>query len=242
MRIGGLQKLTVQDFPGKVACIIFTKGCNFRCPFCHNGDLVREELIQGKSALPEGPSVTDVGQIMAFLRKRAGLLDGVCISGGEPLLQPGLEAFLRGIKDLGYAVKLDTNGSFPERLQGLAESGLVDYVAMDIKNAPDRYAETAGLEKADPASVRQSVSFLLRRPVPYEFRTTVVKEYHTLKDLQEIAQWIQGADLYYLQGFQDGDAVLQKGLHGYTQEELLEFAQVLQADLPTIKVRGYNKI
>lgn len=233
MRIGGLQKLTIQDFPGKVACIVFTEGCNFRCPFCHNGD-----LVLGAAALSYGPAAMDAEQVVAFLRKRAGLLDGVCVSGGEPLLQPGLEDFLCGVKDLGYAVKLDTNGSFPERLRSLAQAGLVDYVAMDIKNAPERYAETVGLPALDLAPIRESADFLLRGQIPYEFRTTVVKEYHTLEDLQGIARWIQGAELYFLQGFQDGDEVLQKGLHGYSQAELAEFARILRETLPTVKARG----
>ena len=229
MRIGGIQKLTVQDYPGKVACIVFTEGCNFRCPFCHNGDLV----LPGR--LPDGLEYAD---LLAFLTKRAGLLDGLVISGGEPLMQPDAERLARDAKALGYAVKLDTNGSFPDRLLYFIEEGLVDYVAMDVKNAPSRYAETVGLPSFDLRPINRSVSLLLENRVPYEFRTTVVKEFHDLKDLLELARWIQGAEKYFLQGFEDAESVIQKGLTAYSQAELDGFAETLRPILPTVSVRG----
>lgn len=162
MEIQGLQKMTLLDYPGKVACTVFLGGCDLRCPFCHNG-----ELVEG-----ETPAALDSGELTAFLKKRQGLLDGVCVTGGEPLLRPELEELLSQIKELGFPVKLDTNGSHPDRLRRLTEAGLVDYVAMDVKNSPERYGETAGRSGLDLAPFRESVSFLLSGAVDYEFRTT----------------------------------------------------------------------
>ena len=168
MEIQGLQKMTLLDYPGKVACTVFLGGCDLRCPFCHNG-----ELVEG-----ETPAALDDGELTAFLKKRQGLLDGVCVTGGEPLLRPELEGLLGRIKELGFPVKLDTNGSHPDRLRRLTEAGLLDYVAMDIKNSPERYGETVGRSGLDLAPFRESVSFLLSGAVDYEFRTTVVRELH----------------------------------------------------------------
>lgn len=207
MRIAGLQKLTLLDFPGKTAATVFTPGCNFRCPFCHNGDLVVGAQVgeaftdalhceptpnvahhSGSSAFPE----MSVSEVLGFLDKRQGLLDGVCITGGEPLLQSGLADFCAQIRERGFAVKLDTNGSFPDRLRVLIEAGLVDYVAMDIKNTPARYAETVGIERFDVEAVRASIEILREKRVPFEFRTTVVRELHTPNDLRDLASWIAG--------------------------------------------------
>ena len=171
MRIAGLQKLTLLDFPGKTAATVFTPGCNFRCPFCHNAALVTGEAERDGAAADS--SALSIDELFAFLGKRQGLLDGVCITGGEPLLQPELADFCARIKGAGFAVKLDTNGSFPDRLRELVESELVDYVALDVKNAPERYAETVGVPGFDLAPVAASVDYLLANAVPYEFRTTV---------------------------------------------------------------------
>ena len=171
MRIAGLQKLTLLDFPGKTAATVFTPGCNFRCPFCHNADLVTGEA--GRDGAAADSSALSIDELFAFLGKRQGLLDGVCITGGEPLLQPGIDAFCARVHELGFAVQLDTNGSFPDRLRELVESELVDYVALDVKNAPERYAETVGVPGFDLAPVAASVDYLLASAVPYEFRTTV---------------------------------------------------------------------
>lgn len=229
MKLAGLQKLTLLDFPGKMACTIFTSGCNLRCPFCHNADLV----------LPTAePTLLSVEEILRFLRKRVSILEGVCITGGEPLLQRDLADLLRPIKELGFLVKLDTNGCFPDRLQTLVSQGLVDYVAMDIKNSPEHYPATVGRPDMDLAPIRESVSFLLQDVVPYEFRTTVVKEFHQLEDFRSIGEWIAGAKQYYLQGFLDSGALLQDGLSGYSKEEMESFASLLRQTIPLVEIRG----
>ena len=185
MRIAGLQKLTLLDFPGKTAATVFTPGCNFRCPFCHNADLVTGEA--GRDGAAADSSALSIDELFAFLGKRQGLLDGVCITGGEPLLQSGIDEFCTRVHELGFAVKLDTNGSFPGRLRALVEEGLVDYVATDVKNAPERYAETVGVPAFDLAPVQESLDFLRSGAVPYEVRTTVVRELHTADDLRALA-------------------------------------------------------
>ena len=187
MRIAGLQKLTLLDFPGKTAATVFTPGCNFRCPFCHNADLVTGEA--GRDGAAADSSALSIDELFAFLGKRQGLLDGVCITGGEPLLQSGIDEFCTRVHELGFAVKLDTNGSFPGRLRALVEEGLVDYVATDVKNAPERYAETVGVPAFDLAPVQESLDFLRSGAVPYEVRTTVVRELHTADDLRALAAY-----------------------------------------------------
>lgn len=230
MNIQGLQKLTLLDYPGHVACTLFTGGCNFLCPFCHNGDLV---LSPGQN------SAWDLDAIFSFLQKRAGILDGVCVSGGEPLLQPDLPELLARIRGLGLSVKLDTNGSFPERLRRLAEQGLVDYVAMDIKNSPERYRETAGLPAGyDLATIQESAAWLLRGTVPYEFRTTVVREYHRPQDIVSIAKWIGGADRWFLQSFVSSEHVIESGLHAYSPSEMETFAERARPLAPSVQLRG----
>ena len=231
MLISGLQKLTLLDYPGKVACTVFTGGCNFRCPFCHNSALVLpEQLSQG----------CDAQEILAFLKKRVGVLDGVAVTGGEPLLHPELADFLKEIKAMGFLVKLDTNGSFPERLIALAEAGLVDRVAMDVKNAPALYAKTAGLpEDYDLTGVTRSKDFLLSGAVDYEFRTTVVKGLHTAESLTEAARWIEGAKEYYLQQYRDSGAILAgAGLAAFDAGEMEALAEAVRPIVPTVQVRG----
>ena len=203
MRISGLQKLTLLDFPGHTACTVFTGGCNYRCPFCHNAELVLRPEEQ-----PEIPEA----EFFTLLEKRRGLLDGVAVTGGEPTLQPDLPEFLRRIRDLGYAVKLDTNGTRPDLLKRLMQEGLVQYVAMDIKNSPARYAETAGIADPQLERIRESAAFLMAGTVPYEFRTTVVQELHRPEDLTEIGRWLQGAERYFLQGFTDSGDLILEGL------------------------------
>ena len=182
MIIKGFQKLTLLDFPGKTACTVFTGGCNFKCPFCHNALLVTE--------MDEDEFTEE--EIFAHLKKRRNVLDGVAVTGGEPLLQKDIERFLYEIKELGYSVKLDTNGSFPEKLKGILELGLVDYVAMDIKNSKELYSETTGVKNFDLKPVEESVELLKNGVVDYEFRTTVTGNFHTLESMEELAQWIQG--------------------------------------------------
>lgn len=227
MQIHGLQKMTLLDFPGKVACTVFLGGCNFRCPFCHNG-----ELLDGRF-----PPLMEDEELLAFLKKRQGLLDGVCITGGEPLLRPELTDLLSRIKDLGYAVKLDTNGSFPAALSDIIDRGLADYVAMDIKNSPQRYSETAG-RVVDLTAVKESVSLLLEGKIDYEFRTTVVAQLHDEESFHGIGQWIGGARRYFLQCYTHRDTVLRSGLSAPTEQQLMEYADIARKYIQDVGLRG----
>lgn len=229
MVIQGLQRLTLLDFPGKVACTVFLAGCNFRCPFCHNASLV-VDTYKNKE-IPEE-------EFFAFLNKRKGILDGVCVTGGEPLLQSGIEEFLERIKSLGFLVKLDTNGSFPDKLIRIAELKLVDYVAMDIKNSQESYGKTIGIEDYDISKVHKSVNYLLRGNVPYEFRTTVVREFHQRSDFESIGRWIRGASRYYLQQFVDSGDVIREGLHGYNKDIMNQALDVVKKSVQTAQLRG----
>lgn len=229
MKIAGLQKLTLLDYPGKVACSMFTPGCNYRCPFCHNAALVLPERPRGE---------IHGGDVLAFLRKRVGMLDGVCVSGGEPLLQAGLTDFLREVKALGYAVKLDTNGSNPALLGLLIDEGLLDYAAMDIKNTLAKYAETAGVPGMDLNAVVQSAELLMRERIPFEFRTTLVREFHTLEDVLEIGRWLQGATRYFLQHFVDSGDLLSSGLHPVPEDEMRVMADSLRPYIKEVELRG----
>lgn len=228
----GLQKMTLLDFPGKVACTVFSSGCNFRCPFCHNAGLVLPDADRSM--------LMDQAEILAFLRKRQGLLDGVCLTGGEPLLFEENLAFMREIKALGYAVKLDTNGAFPERLKQAVTEGLADYVAMDIKNAPEAYAETAGL-RVDMERIRESVDFLLSGAVPYEFRTTVVLPYHTEERMETIGKWIAGTEKYFIQQYK-GENVDLLGdpatMHPAEKAQLEMFLAIVRKYVPGAELRG----
>ena len=229
MQIHGFQKMTLLDFPGKVAATVFTGGCNFRCPFCHNA-----LLVENLAAAP----VFDEEEVLAHLAKKAGLLDGVAITGGEPMLQKDLPAFLEKLRGMGYAVKLDTNGSFPDRLKDVVKAGLVDYVAVDIKNRPEKYAETVGVKDFDLAPVRETVDFLLTGAVDYEFRTTVVRQFHTVSDIEAAAEWIRGARRYFLQNFVDSGNLLCPGLTGVEAEEMRRMAAAAGKILPAVALRG----
>lgn len=229
MRIDGLQKMTLLDFPGKVACTVFTGGCNFRCPFCHNALLVTK--------LPEKPDYTE-DEILSFLEKRVGLLDGVAITGGEPLLNPDIGDFIRKIRDMGYAVKLDTNGSFPERLKAIVGEGLVDYVAMDIKNRREKYAETVGLKNLDLSKIEESIDFLKSGAVDYEFRTTVVEQFHTVEDIRAAAEWISGAKRYFLQNFVDSGELICEEVCGVDKETMLKMKSAAADFVPQTEIRG----
>lgn len=232
--IAGLQKMTLLDFPGKVACTVFLQGCNFRCPFCHNSD-----LLDGKS-----PELMDMQEFLAFLEKRKGLLDAVCVSGGEPTLHPELETLLTGIKQLGFGVKLDTNGSRPEVLKRLVQNGLVDYVAMDVKNSPSRYGQTVGIPAMRLQAVEESLRFLLSGQVDYELRTTVVEEFHDSASITEMGQWLAGLcppekpRKLFLQQFTDRESVLRSGLHAPTEAQLTQYAALLAPYVGESAVRG----
>ncbi|MGN1346817.1 MAG: anaerobic ribonucleoside-triphosphate reductase activating protein [Eubacteriales bacterium] len=214
MTFAGIQKLTLLDYPGKTACTLFTRGCGLRCPFCHNARLVRPG---GDASL----SFVSNADVLAFLKKRIGLLDGVCVSGGEPLLHTKeLRDFLPAVREMGFSVKLDTNGTDPHALAGLLRDGLVDYVAMDVKNAFPYYAETAGLPEFDVSPVRESIDLLRNGTVDYEFRTTVVREFHTVRRIRELAESIRGAKRYFLQKFRDSGELLENGLSAVSEEEM----------------------
>ena len=227
MHIGGFQKMTMLDFPGKVACTVFTHACNLRCPFCHNAALVVGEYTPVSEE-----------EILAYLAKRRGILDGVCITGGEPLLQKDIRAFIERVRALGLAVKLDTNGTYPDKLRELIDAGLLDYVAMDVKNSPARYAETVGLPTLDLAPIEESVRILKENRVPYEFRTTVVRELHTAEDMKEIGAWLAGADRYFLQQFTDSGALLGEGYTAHDPDTLKTFADIVSPYIPTVATRG----
>ncbi len=229
MNIQGLQKLTLLDYPGKMACTIFTAGCNLRCPFCHNSRLVIN---------PEKQSEYSEDEIFAFLKKRAGILDGVAITGGEPLLQSDIEDFIRKVRDLGYSVKLDTNGTFPEKLRDLVEKGLVDYVAMDIKNSPELYAQTVGITGYDISKIKESISFLLEGKVDYEFRTTVVREFHSVFGMNGLGEMIKGAKRHYLQGFIDSGELIGFGMSAVPRDEMERMKKIMLQYVDECEIRG----
>ena len=229
MTINGLQKLTLLDFPGKVACTVFTAGCNMRCPFCHNASLVRGEA----------PPVMETEEFYAFLKKRTGILEGVAITGGEPLIQPGIGDFAKRVNELGFAVKLDTNGTQPEKLRAMIDEGLLDYVAMDIKNSREKYKETAGISgDALISRVSDSIEILLSCGIEYEFRTTVTRELHTPDDIADAAKWISGAERYYLQQFRDSGELLVGGFTSPTKEEMEKMADAARPFVKTVALRG----
>ena len=234
MKITGLQKMTLLDFPGRIACTVFLQGCNFRCPFCHNSDLLG----------PEGMTEISVEELLAFLKKRKGMLDGVCITGGEPTVQRDLPDLLRAIKALGYPVKLDTNGTNPAMLKALAGEGLVDYVAMDIKNSKEKYGLTAGISGLSMDKIEESMGFLLEGTVDYEFRTTVVRELHEEKDFQNMASWIlslssgKRAKRLFLQKFTDRDSVLCPGYTAPEKGEMENFLAFVSRCAESAQIRG----
>lgn len=228
MIIHGLQKMTLLDFPGQVACTVFLGGCEFRCPFCHNADLLDMSA----------PGIMDDDELLEFLKKRKGLLDGVAFTGGEPLLRKDLPELLARVRDIGYQIKVDTNGDHPNLLKEIVQAGLADYIAMDVKNSPARYAETIGWETFDTAPVDESIQFLLSGQVMYEFRTTVVKQFHDEASFEAIAQWIDGADRYELQGFVDRDTVPFAGLEACSREEMEHFADIVRPHVKTVELRG----
>ncbi len=227
MKLGGLQKLTLLDYPGHIACTLFTSGCNFRCPFCHNSSLV---VDGGEEGLSED-------EFFKFLSKREGVLDGVAITGGEPLLQSDIVSFIKRIKEMGFKVKLDTNGSFPERLSELIDGGLVDYVAMDVKNSPGKYALTSGSDTAFEKA-KESIAILLQGRVEYEFRTTAVSGFHEKSDFEGIGKLIRGADKYFIQCFEDSGDILSGGLSAPRMDELEEFLNAVKEYVPNTLLRG----
>jgi pyruvate formate lyase activating enzyme len=228
MRIGGLQKVSLLDFPGKIAATVFLSGCNMRCPFCHNAPLV----------LPGGntdPGMTEQ-ELLDFLQTRRGKLDGVCVTGGEPTLHKDLPLLLQKIKDMGFQIKLDTNGTNPEMLSALLDREILDYVAMDIKNSPEKYSITCGGDHLE--TVKKSAAILMNSKVEYEFRTTVVQQLHTPEDLEKIGQWLTGAKRYYIQQFVDSGHLIGQGLSALSPAEMEILRQAALTYIPTTALRG----
>lgn len=229
MRICGLQKLSMVDYPGKLAATVFTGGCELRCPFCHNASLVVRA-----AQTPEIP----LEEVLAFLRSRRGLLDGVVLSGGEPLLHPDAPDFLAAVRDLGFAVKLDTNGCHPEALAKILDRGLADYVAMDVKNAPEAYPETVGVPDFDLAPVRESARILMEGPGDFEFRTTAVRGLHTPERIRAIGQWLEGAPRYYIQNFVDSGDLVGAGCQGLDPGEMEALKEAASPWFQEVQLRG----
>lgn len=232
MHIKGLQKLTLLDYPERLAATVFTGGCNLRCPFCHNASLVLENIEEIKEE-----------EVLCFLKKRKGILEGVCITGGEPLLQNDLEDFIKEVKNLGYKVKLDTNGSLPEKLYSILSKNLVDYVAMDIKNSPEKYMSTCGIKVDDPikfySPFKKSMEILMKSSVDFEFRTTVVNELHTLSDIEKIGKEIAGAPAWHLQCFKDsGDLILKDTFTSPEREILVKMREKALEYVKKCDIRG----
>lgn len=231
MQIHGFNKTTLLDYPKHLAATIFLGNCNFRCPFCHNASLVLDPGCQ--PVIPEE-------EVLTYLRKRKNILEGVCITGGEPTLHGDLPDFLEQIKEIGLKIKLDTNGNNPTMLHNLIQRRLLDYAAMDIKNQKDKYPETIGIKDFDIANIEHSISILLSSNIAYEFRTTVVKEFHTDSDFVAIGQWIQGAEAYYLQGFQDSGDLIDSNLSPYQKKDLERFKSLAAPYVKLIDIRGLD--
>jgi len=228
MNIVGINKLTLLDYPGLTACTLFTGGCNFRCPFCHNASLVLDNSL---------PRIEEK-EIFDFLEKRKNVLQGVCITGGEPTLNFDLDLFIEKIKKIGYKVKLDTNGNKPEVISHLLSNKLIDYIAMDIKNSLDKYAETVGIKNFNTFNIEKSAEILLSAKIDYEFRTTVVKEFHTEEDFKKIGTWLSGGKAYYLQQFVDSGKLIGDNINAYNKEKLQEFLQILKPFFSISGIRG----
>jgi len=231
MQIFGLQKVAMVDYPGKVAATVFTGGCNLRCPFCHNALLV--------TRLSETPELPEE-EILTFLNARKGLLDGVVLSGGEPLMQPGIAEFLEKVRAMGYAIKVDTNGCYPNALAELLSRGLVDYVAMDIKNCPEKYAETVGMVTFDLTPLEESIRLLRQSSIDYEFRTTVVREFHTAADIRAIGEWLKGSPRYFLQMFVDSGDLIGSGFSSLESAEMEALAETARPYFGQVALRGVD--
>ena len=228
MKIKGLQKLTLLDYPGRLAATVFLGGCNMRCPFCHNASLV---------VRPDNTEITE-DELFAFLESRRGKLSGVCVTGGEPTLNRELPSFISKIRALGYSVKLDTNGTHPEMLESLIRDGLVDYVAMDIKTSIENYGRVSGIPDIDTSKIERSIDLLLSGTVPYEFRTTVVRELHTAPDFYSIGRRIEGARAYFLQSFKDSGDLIEDGFSSYSGAEISELLDIVKVYIPNAQIRG----
>ncbi len=229
MTIAGFQKLTLLDFPGKTACTVFTPGCNLRCPFCHNADLVITQ---------ENTARFSEDEILSYLRKRKGLIDGICITGGEPMLMNDLPEFCKKIRDIGISIKLDTNGFFPAKLKRIVNERLCDYVAMDVKNALKKYPLTVGIPDIDVTPFIESIDFLKSSSIPHEFRTTVCKPLHNESDILDIASMIGINERYYLQSFVDSGHLIGNGISAYSPSEMKDMLIKVKEFVPNADIRG----
>ena len=229
VKIHGFNKLTLLDYPGKLAATIFLGHCNFRCPFCQNAGLVLS---------PDREPVIPIEEVMGVLNKRRGILEGVCITGGEPTMSAGLPDLIQSVKNLGYKVKLDTNGSHPEMLRRMVEQGLIDYVAMDEKNSPAKYEETAGIRHLDLGAIHESIEYLKSDVVDYEFRTTVTRELHKKEDMEMIGKWIAGSRRYFLQAYKESEHVIRPVFSSYSREQLENYRLMLLKYVPQVEIRG----
>ena len=228
MALVGLDKMSLLDYEDKIACVLFYKACNFRCPFCHNGLTVLEA---------EEEFLFD--SVLDYLKSRKGLLDAVVFTGGEPTLEPKLKEHIKAVKELGFLVKLDTNGTNPEIVEDLIKDNLLDYIAMDIKNCPNKYALTCGVKQVDLEKIKKTISIIMNSGVPYEFRTTLVKEFHELSDMKELASLIKGSRILYLQKFVEREGCIQKGLHEVSEDLANQFRDILLEDIDEVELRGY---
>lgn len=231
MILCGFEKFSMVDFDGKIACTVFTGGCNFRCPFCHNGALVIGNIAAQR---------IDESEVFEYLEKRKTLVDAVCVTGGEPTLQPDLADFYRKVKAMGFCTKLDTNGLRPDVLRSLLDEGLLDNVAMDIKNSKEKYAMTVGLKELDMSKIEESIEILKHSDIEYEFRTTLIEEFHDEADMLKIAEMIHGAKKYFMQKYKDNDGCIA---HGYTpvdREKALSYKSLLERHVESVGLRGYN--
>ena len=230
MKIQAIQKLTLLDFPGRVACTVFTVGCNLRCPFCHNASLVRSS---------EDCELSEE-EFFSFLSKRKGILSGVAITGGEPTLQPGLDSFIEKICEMGFKVKLDSNGYRPEILEKLLSSGNISYIAMDIKSSPENYGRAAGVENIDLDKINESIGIIKNSGVPFEFRTTAVKGIHTAGDFLSIGKWLGNVPNYFIQRFVDSGDVLEDGYQAFSKEEMTSLLVMARVHIPNARLRGVD--
>lgn len=231
VKVHGFNKLTLLDYPGRLACTVFLGHCNFRCPFCHNAGLVLN---------PEDEPIIPIEEILGTLKKRKGILDGVCITGGEPTVHKKLPEFVQQIKKLDYSVKLDTNGTNPQMVREMVKAGLLDYVAMDIKNSPEKYGETAGIVRADLEAIHETVEFLKSGEVDYEFRTTVTRELHKREDFLKIRKWLSGSRRYFLQAYKESEQVIRPVYSSYSREQLENFRQLLLEEISQVEIRGID--
>lgn len=231
MDFSGIEKLDLENWDGKIVTTLFTAGCNFRCPYCHNSSLVLN---------PQSAPKVPWEEIISYLRKRAAVVDAVCITGGEPTLMPDLQEKISEIKEIGYLVKLDTNGTRPEVVKLLHQQGLIDYVAMDIKNSKDKYALTCGLEKVQIGDIKETVDYIISSGLNHEFRTTAIDEFHAMMDFEDIGHLIKGAKRFFIQKYVDRDGCIARGFHPVEKQKALIYKAIMEKFVEQVELRGYD--